>query len=1193
MYLGSRTRWARSGYRSAMLLWAVLIAIGWGAELAAGPQASAAPKVLPYAIDFEPTGAGECVDLTVAFGKDAPPGGALSSNPPSAGRPTTLPTGNARFQGRCALRAVAEAQFGRDGSPADEQIFAARFYVYNGVTGTAAIDLIRLYGGSGALVGRIYYEAGNPAFVLDNDADPADSQTIATGVPPNVWSLIEIEFDNTAAGGQVLRARADIAGAGAGLTRTVAIIDQTARIDYIELGWIAGAGNSGGLQGLLFDAYDSRSTPGIPPLRNPDPNNDGLRDLADLDPLLAEVQGGPLVIGQPDCNFDGGVDNTDVSCLLGALPTQFDSIPAPNSTITINDIAADGTPTLRALALRNLGAASVEVGSLSGLSAPLQISPTGGTSLATFDGNNAAVYTIQCEAAALGSVNQTLTIRDSGGGTLATYPVVCNGVSPPQFASNPAPGVINLSDPVDGAATATSIVVSNTAAAGSGDLLLTAEVGLNPRFSFTPTSAQTVAAGNNVTYTVRCNTDIVGPTSTTLTLTNNAGGPAAYTFVCTGTPVFGSNPAPGNTIVINDPIDGAASTVSLVVSNASAGTPPPTLTVQPPSGLSAPLSIAPLSLEAIGATAVTYTISCNAVSTVPVSQFLSLAHDGAGSPAQYPVTCTGTAPEFTSDPTPGSDLTLADTQANATPSVQIAVSNTTPGHGAGFDLNVSSCAVTSVRFAVTPSGFTLAPATSNSLTVRCTVPATDGERQSGVLSCNTNDPLRPVVRYNLACTNLDDGGSGVAREQRLRQPPDGNANDGAGTGVAIGGPLAVITAPGAGGSNAGRIYLYVQNPDGSYGDAGGGQAKDGPRLGKNGPSTSFDNPLPPPPMGGDKWGSAVAVSGDGSIVAVGAPDGGGDGQGRVVVFQEPVSGWGNGAPTVTVLGPGAGGGLVPDDFGTAIAIDSSTNAILIGAPGTDVGASGDAGALYAFQSSGGSYGTSPSATMQPPAPAGGDKWGAAVDAANGVVIFGAPGSGTQLGNAYVANLAGTGFTGTTAVPPAGGGQGGDKWGSSVAIAGGTIAIGAPGQDTSVGADSGAVGVFTLGGGLSLTPSGTLLPTQFGGNAQGMGSALDTNGATIVVGAPLGDPNTNADQGLVYIYGQPENGWGGMLSPDSALVQPGGQPGDLFGTSVSIFSTYLASGAPGDDVDDGLGGTFVDQGSADVYALDRILRDGFQ
>lgn len=168
----------------------------------------------------------------------------------------------------------------------------------------------------------------------------------------------------------------------------------------------------------------------------------------------------------------------------------------------------------------------------------------------------------------------------------------------------------------------------------------------------------------------------------------------------------------------------------------------------------------------------------------------------------------------------------------------------------------------------------------------------------------------------------------------------------------------------------------------------------------------------------------------------------------------------------------------------------------------------------------------------------------------------------------------------------------DYFGTSVAIDGITIAVGAPGHDfdttgnTAV-ANAGAVFIYVSTGG---APWG--LQTKIvasGSNARKAGDqfgySLDISGGTVVVGAPYQDYNSSglsllSDAGAVFIYSATASVW----AQQERLVPSinSRYSLDLFGYSVAIDNSTLVVGSPSHDYNSSDTDPRTDAGAAFVY-----------
>jgi hypothetical protein len=157
-------------------------------------------------------------------------------------------------------------------------------------------------------------------------------------------------------------------------------------------------------------------------------------------------------------------------------------------------------------------------------------------------------------------------------------------------------------------------------------------------------------------------------------------------------------------------------------------------------------------------------------------------------------------------------------------------------------------------------------------------------------------------------------------------------------------------------------------------------------------------------------------------------------------------------------------------------------------------------------------------------------------------------------------LLGTGFDGLEA------------FGTSVAIDGNVIVVGAPMDAIGTGPDRGTASVIERGGiswfetaQLAASDGGELLGERFGWS-------VAVSGDTIVVGAPLKDEPGNEDQGAAYVYVRSDNTW----VEQAKLTASDGSAIDQFGRSVAISRNTIVVGAIFDDA------PHTNQGSAYIF-----------
>jgi hypothetical protein len=234
---------------------------------------------------------------------------------------------------------------------------------------------------------------------------------------------------------------------------------------------------------------------------------------------------------------------------------------------------------------------------------------------------------------------------------------------------------------------------------------------------------------------------------------------------------------------------------------------------------------------------------------------------------------------------------------------------------------------------------------------------------------------------------------------------DTSSGDKFGASVSISGSTAVVGAPGHGNGTA---YVFDLTA-GGWSQVAELSASDG--------------------SAGGAFGTSVSISG--TAIVVGAPDQ--NGTGTAYVYNETNGSWTQGAELV---GSGLASG---DDFGSSVAVDGTT--VVVGAPehaGTGVG--------YVFSGSGDSW--SQVSELSGSDSVSGDAFGSSVAVAGTTAIVGAPGH-TGGGAGYV--LSGSNGTWTQSEELKGSDTtAGDEFGASVAIAGSTAAVGAPGARKGVG-----------------------------------------------------------------------------------------------------------------------------------------------
>ncbi len=190
--------------------------------------------------------------------------------------------------------------------------------------------------------------------------------------------------------------------------------------------------------------------------------------------------------------------------------------------------------------------------------------------------------------------------------------------------------------------------------------------------------------------------------------------------------------------------------------------------------------------------------------------------------------------------------------------------------------------------------------------------------------------------------------------------------------------------------------------------------------------------------------------------------------------------------------------------------------------------------------------------------ASGGLLGSAIAVSGNTMVVGAPTDNSGIGAAYVyTNMVANsphGWTQAAELTPAMPAAANDDFGWSVAIRGGTIVVGAPCHSSSAQYCTGAAYVFT-GSGATWTQKAVLNdPAQ--GYEDFFGLTVAIAPSSILSGA-YGE---NDDQGAVFAYTLTNGQW----SEKAAIDDPAATANDLFGTSMSVSKKRLVVGAPGTD-----------------------------
>jgi hypothetical protein len=302
---------------------------------------------------------------------------------------------------------------------------------------------------------------------------------------------------------------------------------------------------------------------------------------------------------------------------------------------------------------------------------------------------------------------------------------------------------------------------------------------------------------------------------------------------------------------------------------------------------------------------------------------------------------------------------------------------------------------------------------------------------------------------------------------------------------------------------------------------------------------------------GGRFGSSVAICGETVVVGAFLNDGAaGADQGSAYVFTRNSGVW------TLQQKLEASDAAAGDGFGYSLAISGET--VMVGAQGDDGPAGREQGSAYVFTRSGGVW-TQQQKLIASDAAAK-DNFGYSIAISGETVVVGTQGghgaNGVAKGSAYV-------FTRSCGVWTqqqkliASNAEALGNFGLSVAISGETVVVGAPFEGPAVGINQGAAYVFTRSGGV-WTLQRKLEASDAGGD-DGFGSSVAISGETVVVGAFLNDGAAGFDQGSAYVFARS----GGVWTQRQKLIASDPRRGDHFGISIAISGETIVAGAEED------------------------------
>jgi trimeric autotransporter adhesin len=264
----------------------------------------------------------------------------------------------------------------------------------------------------------------------------------------------------------------------------------------------------------------------------------------------------------------------------------------------------------------------------------------------------------------------------------------------------------------------------------------------------------------------------------------------------------------------------------------------------------------------------------------------------------------------------------------------------------------------------------------------------------------------------------------------------------------------------------------------------------------------------------------------------------------------------------------ASDGASGDSFGASVAISGST--VVIGAPNAKVGSNFNQGAAYVFvKPTTGWANMTQTAKLTSSNGSGNDNFGTSVAISGSTIVVGAPKAFigfVEAGTAYVFVKPMTGWTNATEtarLTPFDGAP--EAFGQAVAISGSTVMVGAPSATINGNTFQGAVYVFNKPGtGWKNLSGQTKLTASDGKSNSQLGKSVAFSGTTVVAGAPFATVNSNTSQGETYVFLKPATGGWKSGTEAAQLTASDGQGGDEFGKSVALItgtSPTVVVGAP--------------------------------
>jgi len=313
----------------------------------------------------------------------------------------------------------------------------------------------------------------------------------------------------------------------------------------------------------------------------------------------------------------------------------------------------------------------------------------------------------------------------------------------------------------------------------------------------------------------------------------------------------------------------------------------------------------------------------------------------------------------------------------------------------------------------------------------------------------------------------------------------------------------------------------------------------------------------------DQFGVSLAIDSDTVVVGANGDDDSGSNSGSAFVFTRTGTTWTEQAKLMP------SDGALDDYFGRSVAIDGDT--IVVGANFGDNDSGQNSGAVYVFLRTGILW--SQQAKLMASDGTALDEFGRSVAIAGDTIVVGAyfadNDNGSESGSVFVFTRTGSTWTEQTKLT-ASDGAAQDRFGGGVAIDGDTIVVGAEFSDNSSGSNSGSAYVFTLTG--ATWTQQAKLTADDGAVDDRFGTSVAIDGDTIIVGATRNDVDGITDSGSTYVFTRTGSTW----TLQTKLAATDGATDDEFGNSVDVSGTTIVVGASLTDSESGTdsGSTYI-------------------